>query len=727
MALSGTLHGSCVANNGASNRYEYKIEWSATQNVNANQSTITATAYVRCNNSNYSTSTNWTSIINGSTVKTFSYHIQASAGWVNFGSKTWTVNHNADGTCTTSISGSFSGTYNGNYVLRSGSVSGNITLNTIPRSSSFTLNRSSATIGSDAITVNINRASSSFTHTVIYSFGSIAADQATKTNATSVTFTPYLADCSQIPNSTSGTATIVVDTYNGNTKVGSSSKTITLNVPSSVVPSCGISVSGNNLLSGNYVGGKSTVTVAVTNATGSHGSTIKSYAITGGGINSSSQSATSGTLSAGSHDLTVKVTDSRGRSYSKTQRITVHSYTTPTLSANIYRTNSVGEATNEGTYVHADITVNIDNIGGANVNAKQYKVEWKAASNSNWSTLTDWTNIDKYSKTWKHILGGDWKTSTTYDIRISVKDSYSTANVIGTVGTIACLFNIERGGVGVGKVHERGSLDIGGDVYSTGSFRSTGNGKEVKVGTGRTDVFLTNSKSNKYLQLKDDGSFQYDDKRVYHEGYKPTYSDVGALPMDSPCFTGNLVQSRSGYAWIYHINADLGSLNIAPRNADGNNDWAKQFLLKRDGDVQIAKNLTVKDVFMQRCWLYDVARINAGGNFDIHATGTGINGGPLYMNGNSTIKSVLSASELPIAYGMKRELELETRSILEEVIVVSTTEGLRMIPKVETHNDEGRPQGVDLIEVISALKIENEKIKQSLNDMTQRIDCLENI
>lgn len=469
MALSGTLTGTCVANNGASSRYDYKIEWSATQNVNANQSTITATAYVRSNNSSYSTSTNWTSVINGSTVKTFNYHVQASAGWVNFGSKTWTVNHNADGTCTTSISGSFSGTYNGSYVLRSGSVSGNITLNTIPRASSFTLNRSSATIGSDQITVSISRASSSFTHTVIYKFGSITADQATKTSATSVSFTPQLSDCSQIPNATSGTATIVVDTYNGSTKVGTASRTITLNVPSSVVPSCGISVTGNNLLGGQYVGGKSTVTVGVTNATGSYGSTIKSYSITGGGLNSTSQSATSGTLSAGSHDLTVKVTDSRGRSYSKTQKITVHSYSTPTLSAKIYRSNSVGEAINDGTYVHADITVNVNNIGSANINAKQYKIDWKKSTDSNWSTLVDWTNMDKYSTSWKHNLGSGWSTTVSYDVRINVKDSYTTVNVIGSISTIACLFNIEKGGIGVGKVHERGVLDVSGDIYMNGA------------------------------------------------------------------------------------------------------------------------------------------------------------------------------------------------------------------------------------------------------------------
>ena len=465
MALSGTLTGSCVANNGASSRYDYKIEWSATQNVTANTSTITATAYVRSNNSAYSTSTNWTSIINGTTVKTFSAYVQASSGWINFGSKTWTVNHNADGTCTTSINGSFSGTYNGSYVLRSGSVSGNITLNTIPRASSFTLNRSSATIGSDAITVNISRASSSFTHTVIYKFGSIVADQATKTTATSVTFTPNINDCSQIPKATSGTATIVVDTYNGTTKIGTASKTITLKVPSSVTPSCGISITGNSLLGSQYVAGKSTATVKVTNAAGSYGSTITNYSITGGGISSTSTSATSPVLASGTQTFTAKVTDSRGRTYTKTSSITVNPYTTPTVAASIYRANSGGQATDDGTYVRANISANVDNIGGANVNDKQYKIEWKLTSSTSWTVFLDWTNLDKYSASWVHDLGPHWDNTVSYDVKISVKDSYNTSSVTGTIGTVSCLFDIEKGGIGIGKIHEKGALDVGGEIY----------------------------------------------------------------------------------------------------------------------------------------------------------------------------------------------------------------------------------------------------------------------
>lgn len=227
--------------------------------------------------------------------------------------------------------------------------------------------------------------------------------------------------------------------------------------------------------------------------------------------------------------------------------------------------------------------------------------------------------------------------------------------------------------------------------------------------------------NNKTVEITNSTQLKLAGNKVYHQGFKPTPGDIGAAAANNPSITENIVQTRSGYSWIYHINADIGSLNFAPRNSDGNNDWAKQFLIKRDGNVEISRNLNVKDIYMNRCWLYDIAQIRANGGFDIFASGTGINGGPLYMNGNATIKSVMSVSETPITYDLKRDSAIEAQSVLEATIVVSTPEGLRMIPKIEKHNEEGQPQGVDLIEVISALKLENEKMKQEINELKKLI------
>ena len=240
-----------------------------------------------------------------------------------------------------------------------------------------------------------------------------------------------------------------------------------------------------------------------------------------------------------------------------------------------------------------------------------------------------------------------------------------------------------------------------------------------EYGSGTADFWFDGN--NKTVEITNSTQLKLAGNKVYHQGFKPTPGDIGAAAANDPSITGNIFQTRSGYSWIYHINAEIGSLNFAPRNSDGNSDWSKQFLLKRDGNVEISKNLNVKDIYMNRCWLYDIAQIRANGGFDIFASGTGINGGPLYMNGNATIKSVMSVSETPITYDLKRDSTIEAQSVLEATIVVSTPEGLRMIPKIEKHNEEGQPQGVDLIEVISALKLENEKMKQEINELKKLI------
>ena len=554
MALSGTINGTCYSYNGSSTaKYNYKIEWSATQNVSANTSTITAKAYLQSTSSSISTvSSNWVSKINGSQV--WSGSATVSGSWVGMGSRSWTVNHNSDGTCTTNISGELTNgiTYQDVYVIKKASASANVTLNTIPRGSTFTLNRSSATLGTDAITLNITRASSSYTHKVQFYFGSHSGLLAEGVG-TSYTFTPNISLSSQVPNSTSGTATIKIQTMNGNTWIAETSKTITLNVPSSVVPTISsVTATGNNLLGGIYVAGKSTVTAKINGASGAYSSTIKSYNISGAGISSSASSATSGTLGAGDYTITGKVTDSRGRTASKSTKVTVHSYYAPSVAINLYRCDSGGNKNDSGTYARVVITPNIVNVGNANVNAKQYQVQWKRASSSSWSTLKDWTDLSNYNSAFTCDLGGGWDNTTTYNVKINVKDSYSTVSATGTIGTISCILNIEQRGIGIGKPHEQGALDVAGSVYAS-SYTGHGNGKNIVVGTGGTDVYVHNSASGRYLQLKDDGVLRYSDMRIVDESWAQIKYGISFRGLDN---SGN---SRELLSVASHNGTDVGN------------------------------------------------------------------------------------------------------------------------------------------------------------------------
>lgn len=102
------------------------------------------------------------------------------------------------------------------------SVSGTLTLTTIPRKSSVTA--TNADIGGES-TIRISTNSSSFTHTLTYSFGSKTGTIATKTSNTTITFPVPTSFYEVIPNDPSGTVTITCITYSGNTEVGRSSTT----------------------------------------------------------------------------------------------------------------------------------------------------------------------------------------------------------------------------------------------------------------------------------------------------------------------------------------------------------------------------------------------------------------------------------------------------------------------------------------------------------------------
>lgn len=66
--------------------------------------------------------------------------------------------------------------------------------------------------------------------------------------------------------------------------------------------------------------------------------------------------------------------------------------------------------------------------------------------------------------------------------------------------------------------------------WLTGGFGIKTSVGSVSFGVGNSDVYIANGASNKFLQLKHTGELKYDDKAIYHEGYKPTADDVGALP-----------------------------------------------------------------------------------------------------------------------------------------------------------------------------------------------------
>ena len=502
---SGTISGSCD-----NRRYILTCEWTSTPNTSANTSSITAKVYL--NGNGYTTSSSyWSCIINGTTVT--SNKNASIGGKTLLGTRTWTVNHNDDGTASVGISFSYSNglSSSGTYTTKTGSGSATVRLDTIARGSSISLSRSSATIGSDSITVNITRNSSAYKHKVKLILGDTTYLLAENVD-TSYTFTPSMSYCNKITTATSGTATVKVETLTGTNGswIADTTKTLTLNVPSNVVPSVGISVVANNQTNGVSVAGKTTFTVKPVNADGSYGSTITSYSITGGNLNSvSPNGAITNTLNAGDYTFVVKVIDSRGRTAEASKVETVHAYSSPTISARAFRCNKDGTESSSGVYIAVNFSWEITNLANNNSNAKQYFIQYKTSSASSYTTSVDWTDLSSYSGSMTKVLSQTFLTTSSYSIQLKVKDSFGTTTSTLSVSTISALLNIEKSGVGVGKIHENGALDVGGAIYGTDILKLTAKGKSIQLGADSTDVYIHNTSSGKYLQLKDTGVLSY--------------------------------------------------------------------------------------------------------------------------------------------------------------------------------------------------------------------------
>ena len=264
MATSGTIQEAIRTG------YRIQIAWTVdSQSVANNTSKVTAKVQLVSTGSSYtinsSASKSGSLTING-TKYTFNFTASLSGNQTKtLFTKTVTVSHNANGTKTCSFSATcginvtLSGTYYGNVT-----ASGSGTFNTIARASTISSVTSSVSVnGTNAVTVNITRAASSFTHTVVFKFGSYS--KTTTGVGTSTSYAIPTSWLNAIPNATSGTATVTVTTYSGSTKIGSAvSKSFKLTVPSTVVPtisavSLSEAISGIAAQFGGYVQNKSKI------------------------------------------------------------------------------------------------------------------------------------------------------------------------------------------------------------------------------------------------------------------------------------------------------------------------------------------------------------------------------------------------------------------------------------------------------------------------------------
>lgn len=227
MALSGVFYKNVDA------RWRLQAEWSATQNVSANTSTVTTKLYWMALDGYgavYSSASKSGTIIIDGTSTPFN-----GAGLASLtanqkkliASTSKTVTHNADGQKSINLGGTFVAgiTLNGNPIGTITLPTTAITLNTIPRASSVSSGQT--WIAGSSIPVSIKRASSSFTHDVYWQVynGSSWTNVKTATGVgASVTPTWTATELKSVftllAQTSSKASRIAIQTKNGATAIG---------------------------------------------------------------------------------------------------------------------------------------------------------------------------------------------------------------------------------------------------------------------------------------------------------------------------------------------------------------------------------------------------------------------------------------------------------------------------------------------------------------------------
>ena len=382
-----------------------------------------------------------------------------------------TISHNADGTKTLPISC----TFNPNNGLHGTiTVSASLSLTTIPRSSSVSV--SAGVIGS-SVTININRQSSSFKHTVRYAWAGKSGTIATNVD-TSTTWTIPLDFANDIPNSASGTGTVYVDTYSGSTKTGTQSTTFTASVPANVKPTfTGVSLSdlngaAQNLIpSGNtFIQVISNIKVAFNGAVGSYGSSITGYYAEIIGKNQST-SSNGGGLGIMNYHGTIKirasVSDSRGRwSDTKEVSVTVLEYFAPALSFSIARTGS----TSSTLTVTRNAKIAPLAVSGSQKNSMTLTFKVARLGTTNFQVDTgpatgSWTSISNLVNSQAN-LAGNYLANQSWVVIGTLEDKFTRSDFMVNVATESVVLSYDRSGVGVNKIRERGALDVKGDIFA---------------------------------------------------------------------------------------------------------------------------------------------------------------------------------------------------------------------------------------------------------------------
>lgn len=400
------------------------------------------------------------------------------------------VYHNSDGTKTQNFNASFNIaiTYGGSW-LSSLSVSGNATLPTIPRASSLnsmSIAHSQQESTGNRVDINVTRHSSSFRHTfTLYVEGHWIADWADVNISGSGSLSLDATEGNRILNAmrykVTGKAELRMQTKSGSTNIGSrQTRTASISVNSSVSPtitsfSSVIDGTGFDKSINKYVQGISKPKIYM-QASASYGARLSSMrvyrrwsggsgdTVNGGESEWGSGIVTPALIGSGTLTLTAEVINTRGQKVTKSINITIHPYSAPRITRfDVKRSSSsatVAEVTRYG---------NHSPLGGDN--KLSMTIQRKQGNSGAYSTVDDFSGHTADSFGSVVNVDGNSETSS-YTFKITIADDFNntaTSEVTISTSKVLMSFNEDKG-IGIGKIHENGTLDVAGEINMAGDF-----------------------------------------------------------------------------------------------------------------------------------------------------------------------------------------------------------------------------------------------------------------
>lgn len=335
-------------------------------------------------------------------------------------------------------------------------------------------------------------------------------------------------------------------------------------------------------LAGGYLQSKSSIGFSFTE-TPSTGATITQFKVI---YNNVAYTSTSDNIAitptvSGSIPLSGEVTDSRGRTATFTaSNVTIKAYSNPTIS--YFETtravfNNPGYTDDTlGEYCHYTFSAAVSSVlkGSTEVNKLIYRIGYKVKGAGSYTYYTPDTDTGVLSKTLESIYKSGYLAANIYEVILEVHDMVYSGSPVWVpitdslpAATVTLLWGDDY--VSVGKIWQRGTLDVGGDIYADNKIYSGG----IEV-IKRLDFLVTDFNAINPTTLTQGSIY------TFSTGFQPANRPTAANYYSGTLHVHNIGQK---YATIIMTGTTDGYVYTRMFNGTSWGNWSKVFTDLTDG------------------------------------------------------------------------------------------------------------------------------------------------